>query len=66
VVDDVVTTGATLQAAAVALRHAGAAEPRLYAVASTPAGSAASARCRPSLPTPNRTPNPTPNPTLVA
>ena len=46
VVDDVVTTGATMRAAAAALRHAGAVEPRLYAVASTPAGSAAAARHR--------------------
>ena len=44
VVDDVVTTGATLRAAAAALRHAGVAEPRLYAVASTPAGASAMAR----------------------
>jgi len=44
VVDDVVTTGATLSAAATALRHAGATEPLLYAIASTPAGAAASAR----------------------
>ena len=44
VVDDVVTTGATLRAAAAALRHAGVADPRLYAVASTPAGAAATAR----------------------
>ena len=44
VVDDVVTTGATLRAAAAALRHAGVVEPRLYAVASTPAGTATTAR----------------------
>jgi orotate phosphoribosyltransferase len=44
VVDDVVTTGATMRAAAAALRHAGAREPRLYAIASTPAGSATTAR----------------------
>jgi predicted amidophosphoribosyltransferase len=44
VVDDVVTTGATLRSAAAALRHAGVAEPRLYAVASTPAGAATTAR----------------------
>jgi predicted amidophosphoribosyltransferase len=43
VVDDVVTTGATLRAAASALRHAGVVEPRLYAIASTPAGAAKSA-----------------------
>ncbi len=56
VVDDVVTTGATLRAAAAALRHAGAVEPRLYAVASTPAGAASSAR----------RPQSTGHPTLVA
>jgi predicted amidophosphoribosyltransferase len=44
VVDDVVTTGATLRAAAAALRHAGVVEPRLYAVASTPAGTATTVR----------------------
>jgi predicted amidophosphoribosyltransferase len=44
VVDDVVTTGATLRAAAAALRHAGVADPRLYAVAATPAGAASRAR----------------------
>ena len=44
VVDDVVTTGATMRAAAAALRHAGADEPRLYAIASTPAGSAKTGR----------------------
>jgi predicted amidophosphoribosyltransferase len=44
VVDDVVTTGATLRAAAAALRHAGVVEPRLYAIASTPSGAAATAR----------------------
>ncbi len=48
VVDDVVTTGATLRAAAAALRHAGVADPMLYAVASTPAGTATSTRRRPS------------------
>lgn len=37
VVDDVVTTGATMRHAAEALRDAGAAEVLLYAVASTPA-----------------------------
>ena len=47
VVDDVVTTGATLRAAAAALRHAGVAAPMLYAVASTPSGSATSTRRRP-------------------
>jgi predicted amidophosphoribosyltransferase len=57
VVDDVVTTGATLRAAAAALRHAGVVEPRLYAIASTPAGAAASVR-RPRAATGN--------PTLVA
>ncbi len=44
VVDDVVTTGATMRAAATALRHAGVVEPRLYAIASTPSGTAATAR----------------------
>ena len=44
VVDDVVTTGATLRAAASALRHAGVVDPLLYAVASTPAGTAAVSR----------------------
>lgn len=44
VVDDVVTTGATLRAAAAALRHSGVVEPRLYAIASTPAGAGAFAR----------------------
>ncbi|MFL5149052.1 MAG: hypothetical protein ACJ8DN_13055 [Microvirga sp.] len=36
-VDDVVTTGATMTHAAAALRAAGAADVLLYAVASTPA-----------------------------
>jgi len=36
VIDDVVTTGATLRAAAHALRLAGAADVRVRAVASTP------------------------------
>jgi predicted amidophosphoribosyltransferase len=44
IVDDVVTTGATMRAAAAALRHAGADEPRLYAIASTPARSATAGR----------------------
>ncbi len=57
VVDDVVTTGATLRAAAAALRHAGADEPRLYAIASTPSGSAARGRRRGVAPV---------RPTLVA
>ncbi len=53
VVDDVVTTGATMRAAAAALRHAGADEPGLYAIASTPAGSATTRRRRvaPARPT---------------
>ncbi len=57
VVDDVVTTGATLRAAAAALRHAGADEPSLYAIASTPSGSASTARRRRGTPA---------RPTLVA
>jgi predicted amidophosphoribosyltransferase len=57
VVDDVVTTGATMRAAAAALRHAGASEPRLYAIASTPGGRTATARRRPGAPA---------HPTLVA
>jgi predicted amidophosphoribosyltransferase len=57
VVDDVVTTGATMRAAAAALRHAGADEPRLYAIASTPAGSARAGRRRRVAPV---------RPTLVA
>jgi predicted amidophosphoribosyltransferase len=44
VVDDVVTTGATMRAAAAALRHAGVIDPRLYAIASTPAGTSTAAR----------------------
>ena len=44
VVDDVVTTGATLESARTALVTAGAASVRLYAVASTPAGVAAATR----------------------
>jgi ComF family protein len=43
VIDDVVTTGSTLAAAAAALRHAGAHEVSMFAVASTP-GAAATAR----------------------
>ncbi len=46
VVDDVVTTGATLRAAAATLRHGGVAELAMYAVASTPAGSASVSRPR--------------------
>jgi predicted amidophosphoribosyltransferase len=57
VVDDVVTTGATMRAAAAALRLAGAAEPRLYAIASTPAGSVEAGRRRRVAPV---------RPTLVA
>ncbi len=38
VVDDVVTTGATLQSARAALAGVGASDVRLYAVASTPSG----------------------------
>ena len=44
IVDDVVTTGATLNASAAALLSAGAAEVGLYAVASTPATVAAAAK----------------------
>jgi predicted amidophosphoribosyltransferase len=53
VVDDVVTTGATLRAAAAALRHAGVPDPLLYAVASTPAGASTATRRRvaPARPT---------------
>lgn len=47
VIDDVVTTGATLRAAANALRQAGAAEVMMYAVASTPGGSARTPQRRP-------------------
>ncbi len=36
VIDDVVTTGATLSAAAAALRHAGATDVAMFAVAATP------------------------------
>ncbi len=43
-VDDVVTTGATLRSARRALDRAGAAEVRLYAVAATPVGVAGSRR----------------------
>ena len=57
VVDDVVTTGATMRAAAAALRHAGASEPRLYAIASTPGGRTTTARRRSDAPA---------HPTLVA
>jgi ComF family protein len=42
VVDDVVTTGATLRASAAALSHAGAEQVGLYAVASTPTNVASS------------------------
>jgi predicted amidophosphoribosyltransferase len=44
VVDDVVTTGATMRAAAAALRLVGVPDPLLYAVASTPAGASAARR----------------------
>jgi len=57
VVDDVVTTGATMRAAASALRHAGIAEPILYAIASTPSGAVSTARRATTAPV---------RPTLVA
>jgi ComF family protein len=44
VVDDVVTTGSTLAAAGAALRHAGAAEVSMFAVASTPGTSTKAVR----------------------
>lgn len=44
VVDDVVTTGATLRAAAAALSGAGAADVALYAVAATPLGTSSAAQ----------------------
>jgi predicted amidophosphoribosyltransferase len=44
VVDDVVTTGATLRSAAAELRRAGVTDVLLYAVASTPAGAVRSQR----------------------
>lgn len=44
VIDDVVTTGATLQAARAALLAAGVDDVRLYAVAATPAGVVAAGR----------------------
>jgi predicted amidophosphoribosyltransferase len=44
VVDDVVTTGATLRSARAALVGVGAADVRLYAVAATPTGVASAAR----------------------
>jgi predicted amidophosphoribosyltransferase len=44
VVDDVVTTGATLQSARTSLAGVGAGDVRLYAVASTPAGVASAVR----------------------
>jgi competence protein ComFC len=47
VVDDVVTTGATLQGAAAALRRAGVEWVALYAVAATPSSGVASIRRRP-------------------
>lgn len=46
VVDDVVTTGATMRAAAATLRHAGARDVAMYAVASTPAGASAASTSR--------------------
>jgi predicted amidophosphoribosyltransferase len=61
VIDDVVTTGSTLAAAGAALRHAGAAEVLMFAVASTPGASIKAVR-------PHRpdTPATAPVPTLVA
>ena len=50
VVDDVVTTGATLRAAATALRARRGRRARLYAVASTPAGAARQRARRPRTP----------------
>lgn len=46
VIDDVVTTGSTLAAAATALRHAGADEVAMFAVASTPGAAATAVRPR--------------------
>lgn len=45
-IDDVVTTGATMRAAAATLRLAGVRDVALYAVASTPAGSSAASAPR--------------------
>jgi ComF family protein len=46
VIDDVVTTGSTLAAAAAALRHAGADEVSMFAVASTPGAATKAVRPR--------------------